>query len=683
VCGGRGERPGGVSDGGGVAVWGAGDSHPRFPAGSYLAESGFEYDARDQMGSVFAPGGPVAQILGDAYRPRDGQMLMARLVERALVDKRHALIEAGTGSGKSFAYLIPLIWAGQRAFISTANKTLQNQLWEKDLPALQRIAPRAFKAALLKGRSNYVCRVKLKEARRQLALPNQGFSVEDLVDRLEDLPSGDVEALRLFGELRDRVTVGRNECLGRRCPHAARCYYEMARIEAEKADVVVLNHALLAFNLKLEGQIVKPRKVVVIDEAHDFVPYVVGALRLRLAYDHVPAFLNDEVVSATADQAVRRRAMHANQELFAHLTPERGNRGPRWAAPKDLPPARRLADDVKRIHGQLTKRHLPAPAGGREREDDARQQMVIDWAAELVAEIATLGRAVADDEVRYCERGAGRGSETGVILCQEPVHVSGFLRETLWEEAETVVCTSATLTVSGRFDHFCRQSGAPHGSPIEGVIPGPFDYGRQALLYTPDGLRPAYGDGEDEYVRKLAAEVERLIRAARGRAFVLCTSTRRVRELFALLAPRLPFTCYRQGMRTREELLDAFRRDRDGAVLFATRSFWQGVDVPGEALSLVIIDKLPFAPYKDPVVEHRQERIRAAGGDPFRVYLLPEAILALKQGVGRLIRTETDRGVIAILDSRVNTKGYGWEVIASLPPARRTRRFEDVVGFLG
>jgi ATP-dependent DNA helicase DinG len=309
--------------------------------------------------------------------------------------------------------------------------------------------------------------------------------------------------------------------------------------------------------------------------------------------------------------------------------------------------------------------------------------MVIDWAAELAAEIAVLGRPVAEAEVRYWERGAGRRGGTGVILCQEPVDVSGFLRETLWDEAETVVCTSATLTVGGRFDHFGRQSGVPHGSSIESVIPGPFDYERQALLYTPDGLCPAYGDGEGEYVEKLAAEVERLIRAARGRTFVLCTSTRRVRELFALLAPRLPFTCYRQGMRSREELLNAFRRDRDGAVLFATRSFWQGVDIPGEALSLVIIDKLPFAPYKDPVIEHRRERVRAAGGDPFLAYLLPEAILALKQGVGRLIRTETDRGVIAILDSRVNTRGYGRQVIASLPPARRTRRFEDVVGFFG
>jgi Rad3-related DNA helicase len=635
------------------------------------------------MGPVFAPDGPVAQLLGDVYRPRDGQMLMARLVERALVDKRHALIEAGTGSGKSFAYLIPLIWTGQRAFISTANKTLQNQLWEKDLPALQRIAPRTFRVALLKGRSNYVCRVKLEQARQQLALLTGGFSAEDLVDRLEDTPSGDVEALRLFGKLRDRVTVGRNECLGRQCPHAGRCYYEMARLEAEKADIVVLNHALLAFNLKLEGQIVEPRKALVIDEAHDFVPYVVGALRLRLASDHVPAFLNDAFVSEKADQALRRRAMHANQELFTYLTPERGGRGYRWAAPKDLPAARRLADHVKRIHGQLTKRYSPAAGRGGEREEDARHQMVIDWAAELVGDLSALGRPVADAEVRYCEQGAGRGDGPGVILCQEPVDVSGFLRETLWDEAETVVCTSATLTVGGRFDHFGRQSGALHASSIESVIPGPFDYGRQALLYTPDGLHPAYGDGEGEYVEKLAAEVERLIQAARGRTFVLCTSTRRVRELFALLAPRLPFTCYRQGMRAREELLNAFRADEEGAVLFATRSFWQGVDVPGEALSLVIIDKLPFAPYKDPVIEHRQERIRAAGADPFQVYLLPEAILALKQGVGRLIRTETDRGVIAILDSRVNTKGYGRQVIASLPPARRTRRFEDVVGFFG
>ena len=304
-----------------------------------------------------------------------------------------------------------------------------------------------------------------------------------------------------------------------------------------------------------------------------------------------------------------------------------------------------------------------------------------------------------EDEVRYCEnisppkrggrKGPNKREEARIVLCQEPVEVADFLRESLWAATRTVVCTSATLTVNQRFDYFRRQIGAPpksenkgeKGGVIQRIIASPFDYPSQALLYTPHGLYPQYGEGEDGYVQKLAAEVERLVRASRGRAFVLCTSTRRVGQLFETLAPRLPFACYRQGTASREELLDLFRNDASGAVLFATKSFWEGVDVPGEPLSLVIIDKLPFAPYRDPVIQHREQRIREAGGNPFMQVMLPEAILALKQGVGRLIRAETDRGVMAILDSRINTKRYGSQVIASLPRARRTLRFEDVAAF--
>ena len=660
----------------------------------------------EDIALVFAPAGPVAHLLGDTYRPRRGQALMARLVKRALDEGQHALIEAGTGSGKSFAYLIPLIWTGSRAFISTANKTLQNQLWEKDLPALQRIAPRPFTAALLKGRGNYVCRVKLKELSQQLILPGQGpfgpaqgrISSGELRERLERFPSGDVEELRLFGELRDALTVGRHDCLGQRCPMLGQCYYELARIEAEKADIVVLNHALLAFNIVLDGQIIEPRDAIVLDEAQDFVPYVVGALRLRLEYDQVPAFVNDTVVIGNADDRLRGRAVQANHELFTHLAQsgdQRQQNERRWVSPRELPLAGKLASHVNVICKQLMKRYPPVPGGGERNEENGRHQTAIEWAGQLADAILSLNRPVPEDEVRYCEKssppkrggrkGPGKREETRIVLCQEPVEVAGFLRESLWNATKTVVCTSATLTVNGRFDYFGRQIGAPpegeKGGVIQRVIASPFDYPNQALLYTPHGLYPQYGEGEDGYVRKLAAEVERLVRASRGRAFVLCTSTRRVGQLFETLAPRLPFACYRQGTASREELLDLFRNDASGAVLFATKSFWEGVDVPGEPLSLVIIDKLPFAPYRDPVIQHREQRIREAGGNPFMQVMLPEAILALKQGVGRLIRAETDRGVMAILDSRINTKRYGSQVIASLPRARRTLRFEDVAAF--
>jgi len=646
------------------------------------AGQGKRREQDEDIALVFAPDGPVARLLGDAYRPRRGQALMARLVKRALENEQHALIEAGTGSGKSFAYLIPLIWTGSKAFVSTANKTLQNQLWEKDLPALRRIAPRPFTAALLKGRGNYVCRVKLRELSQQLLLPGMGVTARELRERLEQVPSGDVEELRLFGELRDALTVGRNECLGPRCPMVSQCYYELARIRAEEADVVVLNHALLAFNMVLDGQIVEPRGVIVIDEAQDFVHYVTGALRLRLEYEHVPGFVNDTVVTRNADDRLRGRAVQANHELFTHLTQSRGPGGERrWAAPPELPLAGKVAGHVDKIGKQLLKRYPPVPGAGQGDEENVRHQMAIEWASQLANELLSLGQPVPEDQVRYCENGPGRLEPARLVLCQEPVEVADFLREALWKAAQTVVCTSATLTVNRRFDYFRRQTGAPRDGAIERLIASPFDFPGQALLYTPHGLYPQYGDGEEAYVQKLAAEVERLVRASRGRAFVLCTSIRRMEQLYDRLAPRLPFACYRQGTASREELLELFRSDAGGAVLFATKSFWEGVDVPGQALSLVIIDKLPFAPYRDPVIQHRQQRIRESGDNPFMAYMLPEAILALKQGVGRLIRAETDRGVMAILDSRVNTKRYGPQVIASLPRARRTLRFEDVAAF--
>jgi len=609
---------------------------------------------------------------------------MARLVAHALKNEQHALIEAGTGSGKSFAYLIPLIWQGSRAFVSTANKTLQNQLWEKDLPALKRIAPKPFTAALLKGRGNYVCQIRLDEMSRQLTLPGHGVSYGDLKAQLKQTPSGDVEEMRLFGELRDALTVSWQDCLGPKCPRLGECYYELARLRAEEADLVVLNHALLAYLLVLDTPFLQPRDVVIIDEAQEFEPYVINALRLSLEYNQVPALANDTVVVGNCDEGDRGRAVQANHRLFTELSQRLSQDGERRAAaPQELPVALTVATHLKALSGQLLSRYPPLPGAGEGHEQNLRHQRVIEWAAELAHGVETLGRAVPDGKVRYLEQTWGDSEAARVALHQEPVEVAEFLHTALWEATRTVVCTTATLAVNQRFDYFRRQVGVPQEGVQQRIFDSPFDFANQALLYTPQGLYPQYGEGEAAYVDALAAEVERLVLASRGRAFVLCTSTRRAKQLFERLAPRLPYTTYCQGTAPRSELLDLFRNDAGGAVLFATKSFWEGVDMPGEALSLVIIDKLPFAPHRDPVIQHRQQRILEAGGNPFYQYTLPEAILALKQGVGRLIRRETDRGVMAILDSRINTKRYGAQVIASLPQARRTLQFKDVKNFFG
>jgi Rad3-related DNA helicase len=640
----------------------------------------------DDIALLFAPWGPVSKLLGAGYRPRRGQARMARLVKRALDEGKHALIEAGTGSGKSFAYLIPIIWTRRQAFISTANKTLQTQLWEKDLPALRRIAPQPFTAALLKGRSNYVCLLKLSELSRQPELLDidQGTSIATLMEHLETAPSGDTESLRLYGDLKTRLVAGRHDCAGYQCPFYYNCYYERAKAEAEEADIVVLNHALLAYNLALERPVLSPRDIIVVDEAHELEPYVINALRVSLEYTAVPGLINDPVVMRHADERLRGKATQSNHELFQVLSQDAASIGERrWVPEGEIQPAMAVVGHLQAIHSRLQKAYPPVK-GDEENEENARHQATLEWTAQLVNEIITLAQPAPENQVRYCESWTGEARPDDLTLQSEPLDVAQFVHDKLFDKAKTVVCTSATLTVNRRFDYFRQQIGAPDPSEdkiIERRIDSPFDFPTQALLYTPHGLKPAYGDGEAAYMEKLTAEVARLLEASRGRALVLCTSTRRMYQLYDALWHRLPYTCLRQGLASRAELLEQLKNDPDGAVLFATRSFWEGIDVPGEALSLVIIDKLPFAPHRDPVYQRREERVRASGANPFMEISLPEATLTLKQGVGRLIRAETDRGVMAILDSRVNTARYGPQMVASLPPARRTTRFEDVVAF--
>jgi ATP-dependent DNA helicase DinG len=457
-----------------------------------------------------------------------------------------------------------------------------------------------------------------------------------------------------------------------------RCYYELAKVQADEADIVVVNHALLAFSLI--RPILSPRPVVVVDEAHELERYVVNALRLGLEYATVPGFINDEVIVRHVNEKLRGQAVQVNHRMFDFL--KSGGDGRRWAVRDKLEQGMALVAHINAIRRELVRTYPPVRGADESNEENARHRTAIEWAEELAKEIRALAEAPPPDQVRYGEGQPGKSGLESIVLYQEPIQVADFLREALFEPVKRVICTGAALTVDKDFFYFCRQTGAPQDAAIERVVDSPFDYPNQALLYTPNGLEPRYGQGEKEYVLNLGREIWRLIQASRGRAFVLCTSTRRMNELYELVSPHLEYTCYCQGNGlSRAELLDRFQNDASGAVLFATKSFWEGVDIPGPALSLVIIDKLPFAPYRDPVVQYRQQLIRDRGGDPFNEMSLPEAILALKQGVGRLIRSETDRGVMAILDSRINTKQYGQKIVASLPRARRTRQIKDVRQF--
>jgi ATP-dependent DNA helicase DinG len=632
---------------------------------------------------IFGPGGPVARLLGERYRPRQGQIEMAGHVRTALQERRHAVIEAGTGIGKSFAYLVPVIWSGARAVVSTSNKALMSQLWHKDLPALSKIAPRPFVAALLKGRSNYLCALRLQELFPARQLPGL-ISDQELVERgLSAVPSGDCEEMRLPVHLVQRLTVDHRECGGFKCPKYDECFYEWAKEMATQADIVVTNHALLCISTLLqENKPLPVRPVLIIDEAHELEGYAINALTQALAYDTLGGIVNHPFARDAATPEIRRQAMEWNQALFEAVDRQRPNRASTtWAMRDEIQQGLALWAALNSIQKKLKTFQVA-------QQEQGKLDALVRFVEDALATVHALANPEPPTAIRYCTLDDGNGSEgpAAIQMQYRPLEVSETLGRTLFGAWPRVISTSATLSIDGDLGWFARRVGVPQESgPLSARISSPFDYPKNVLIYTPQGLIPAYGDEtEEQYVGKLGAEVTRLIRASDGRAFVLCTSRKRMQQLYQRLAHELSgYLCLCQGKGlSRTEMVEQFE-SHGHAVLFGTRSFWEGVDIPGEALSLVILDKLPFLPLDDPVLKRQETLVAARGGNPFAELQLGHAILTLRQGAGRLIRSESDRGVIALLDSRVNdkTKTYGEKIIRSLPNGRRVFRFEDVQAF--
>lgn len=633
------------------------------------------------VAAIFQAGGQVAQLLGERYRPRPGQIAMAELVRRALNEKRHAVVEAGTGIGKSFAYLAPVIWSGAKAVVSTSNKALMSQLWRQDLPDLQRIAPRPFTVALLKGRSNYLCNLRLEELLRQRQLPILAGDAERVEQGLAAVPSGDCEEMGLPFHLRQRLTVSHRECGGRRCSKFDECFYEQAKLEAAGADIIVTNHALLCFSaLRSENKILPVRPVLIVDEAHELPGYATTALSQGLEYETLASLANHPVTREAAPEAVRQKSMEHNGAFFEALLERQPQR---WAERWDLRDEIQEGIRLGRALGEL-QRKLQAykPASG----DAAALDALLRYADELVSTVQALSQQEPETHVRYCDldTSGNRRAVDRLAVQYRPLDVAEPLGRSLYDVWPRIISTSATLSVADDLGWFRRQVGAPAGQAVLARnIASPFDYEKQVLIYAPRGVEPAYEAGEEVYLRWLTNEVRRLVLASRGRAFVLCTSRRRMEQLYEALEGALPYPCYCQGNDlTRQELLEQFKADGN-AVLFGTRSFWQGVDVPGEALSLVILDKIPFLPHQDPVQQREEQLVRKRGGNPFEELQLAHAILTLRQGAGRLVRAETDRGVIALLDARIHTKHYGQRVLAALPPGRQVTQIEEVEAFFG
>lgn len=670
--------------------------------------------ARWSARAVLGPEGAIARRL-PGYELREQQLRMAELVERAITEGKHAVIEAGTGTGKSLGYLVPGLLSGRRMIVSTANKSLQEQLARKDVPFLQAALPRRFNAVVLKGRGNYLCLLRLGELRDRLAgrlRDDAAFRTQEAArawPRLEDWSrrtgSGDLEEAP-FGvpdDLKELVTVDAESCLGARCPLRGNCFAEQARTQAREADLVIVNHWLLLSDLALRqsaGEQVAAlpdAPLLVVDEAQHLEDCATDTLGTQVSlgrWERLARRLealtlrHPAVVKAAEESEERERAEQwrlraaALGSVLAGVLDQLQARLERSRAS-----SQRLGDERSLARGALAALEqlgeelavgTPFWLSEEQRDDWAKLAEQVARLAEDLELLVTPGDEQA--LVRFAAFEAG-GARRRLVLYARPIDVSGALREQLFGAFPTVIATSATLATEGGFGYWRARVGLDQA--LELVLGSPFDVQANALLYLPpDGARldpaRALARGEVDYLEALADEIAQLLDASDGRAFCLFSSNRALDEVYRRLRPRLHWLTLRQGEGSRPELLRRFKED-GRAVLFGLKSFWEGVDVQGEALSLVVIDKLPFPPPDDPVWAARC----AVARDWFNELALPYATLQLKQGFGRLLRTRGDRGVVALLDGRLTTREYGARILRALPPASRTRDIAQVRAFFG
>jgi len=627
--------------------------------------------------SFFGRDGQLARALPD-YEERPAQRRLSEGVDRVLREGGLLLAEAGTGTGKTLAYLLPAVELGRRVVVSTGTRNLQEQLIDKDIPLLARALGRDLSVAVMKGRGNYLCLLRFRSFaqagtfRRLDEVPLfravEGWAGETRTgDRAEvdDLP----DSVDFWRE----ISAASENCIGQSCPDFEPCWVTRMRQRALEADLVVVNHHLLCADLAVKdgsyGQVIPPYDSVVLDEAHlleDVATQYFGVQVSSFRVEELARDVERELKAARLDarevhaelDAVRHRA----EQLFRLLARGTGRRlGPGWMTSRLSEESQGL---LLRLEGLRTAilavSERPEPLTGMA----GRAQL-------LAGELAFVCAAEDDSHVYFVET-RGRG----VFLRATPIDVSERLRELLFERVRAAVLTSATLAVDGGFEYVKDRLGIQATEEL--LLPSPFRYEEQALLYVPRRMPEPQSPA---FVDRAADEVVRLLDLSRGRAFVLFTSHANMNAVAERVAGRVDYPMLIQGEAPKAALLDTFRRT-PGAVLFATASFWQGVDVAGEQLSCVIIDKLPFASPGDPVVAARIDRLRNRGGNPFGEYQVPVAVLMLKQGLGRLIRSARDRGILAVLDSRIVEKAYGRRFLASLPPARLVHDPEEVARFL-
>jgi ATP-dependent DNA helicase DinG len=627
---------------------------------------------------AFSETGALARAV-EGYEPREGQRAMATAVASIIASGGTLLVEAGTGTGKTLAYLIPAILSRKRVLVSTGTKNLQEQIYFKDLPALRQALDVPFTATVMKGRANYLCLHRYEQYRHNADV----FLLPILDEWARRTETGDRAELRELPEdlpAWKEMSAEADTCLGAECPRYDECFVTRMRQRAAESDVVIVNHHLLCADASVRqseyGEVIPACQTLVVDEAHQLEDVATQYFGVAMSNYRIDDFVRDATRLTAIDITRDLERVEDRGRIFFSslaLAPRREDRA-RYTAEsitEYIDDGFMLAGALEGLEATiaLALKQASEPGAIHDGQEDA--ETIMRRAGELRDALKFLLKADDSDFVYYFEM-RGRG----VFLRAAPIDVSRIVSKALFDRMQAVVLTSATLTVDGRFDYLRGRLGI--GSSSELRVASEFDYTNQAILYLPRRMPPPKSA---TFAENAAREVIAILRRTEGRAFVLFTSYSVLRTVQPLVEFALPYPVLVQGSAPRSTLIEQFRRTPN-AVLLATSSFWQGVDVVGEALSCVIIDKLPFASPGDPVTAARIEAIGARGGDAFAEYQVPLAILALQQGLGRLLRHRTDRGVLAVLDPRLRTMGYGRRFLESLPPAPVTLDIAEIERFL-
>ena len=659
-------------------------AQPAIPAGKRQEFSLYQF---------FAPGGVLART-HPAYEFRRGQLQMAQAVEQALEEKRHLIVEAGTGTGKTLAYLVPVLRSGKRVIISTGTKNLQEQLFYKDAPFLQQaIFPQGegtLNVCYMKGRNNYLCRKKLYDLTDQPVLSGleeiehyRAVAAWEKTTQTGD--RAELASLPEASALWHKLDARSDTCLGQKCSSWEKCFITEMHRRAMESDIIIVNHHLFFADLSIKQQaeyapdagILPEVGAVIFDEAHELEDVAGSYFGVSVSNARVEELCRDVEASLQRNHALSASLAGAIKSLrdrgiffFALLPQGEG----RFAFENRREFLEENGDEFLALQQSLTRL-------GSELENlPSKPEEVFNFARriqELQVQLGFLMESEDSNTVFWIERRRGGRDRQNVFLQATPIDVAPILKSCLFEKLECAVLTSATLAVGGGFDHFTRRLGLEHQREV--ILPSHFDYENQAMLYVPPDLPDPR---TPQFSAKAADRIRRLLEITRGRAFVLFTSYAQMNDVYQRLLGELEYPMLLQGDAPKSALLEEFRLTPN-AVLFATSSFWQGVDVQGEQLSCVIIDRLPFAVPSDPVVAARVKSIDTAGGNAFFQYQVPAAVITLKQGFGRLIRSLHDRGLLVLLDNRILKKQYGRVFVESLPNYKKTTDLRQVEEFFG